>query len=104
MFHEWITFAFPLVEAVMNWYWFPVLILLVLFSILFGLYYEPDDEYDFMDVYVIPVAGTIVPALMSPGAIALLILTLPVWGSVALACALAYGIYKITKRYKEKNQ
>ena len=104
MLHEWIEFSFPLVEGIMNWYWLLTLMLIAFFSVLFGLYYEPDDDYDFMDVYVLPVGGTIIPALMAPGAVAVLLLILPVWGTVALACGVAWGIYKVTKNYKEKKQ
>ena len=103
MLHDWIVFSLPLVEGIMNWYWLLVAMLIVLISVLFGLHYEPDDDDDFMDVYGLPVLGTVVPALMAPGAAAVLLLVLPVWGTVVLTSGVAYGIYKMTKKYKEKN-
>ena len=107
MLHEWIEVSFPLVEGIMNWYWLLTLMFIAFFSVLFGLYYEPEGvptQMGFMDVYVLPVGGTIIPALMAPGAVAVLLLILPVWGTVALACGVAWGIYKVTNNYKEKKQ
>lgn len=101
---EWLQFCYPIVDFVMEWSRALAFSLLVLSAILFGLYYKADDELDIVEVYVIPIAGTVIPALAGPLLICLLLLTFPIWVSVIGFCLFSWLVYKITKKYKENKR
>lgn len=99
---DWISFIFPYVTAVIDdWILLWNLLFLVVYGVLFGVYYEPSDDDDIIDVYVFPIGLTVGGGLLTPLLLGLFVILLPIFVVFALAATIAYGVMYGVKLYKE---
>ena len=99
---DWVSFIFPYVTAVIDdWMLLWNLLFLVVYGVLFGVYYEPLDDDDIIDVYVFPIGLTVGGGFLTPLLVGLFVILLPIFVVFALAATIAYGVMYGAKLYKE---